>query len=88
MKLYVQHTYENAQKRIDETFNEFAGSAWNKIDLGMSYSLDNILFGLDAENILNHNILKHLSYVRDPFASGMRVIEPGVSYRLSLRYNY
>lgn len=88
MKFYIRHTYENAQKRIDESFNEFAGSAWNKIDLGMSYGLSNILIGLDAENILNHNILKHLSYVRDPFASGMKVIEPGVSYRLNVRYNY
>lgn len=88
VKFFIRHTYESAQQRVDPTFSEAASGAWNRIDVGMSYTHSGITFGVDVENLLNHNYSKHLSYVRDPFASGMRVIEPGISYRFNIRYNY
>jgi iron complex outermembrane receptor protein len=88
LKFYLKHSYENAQKRIDEMLNETTSSAWNKIDLGMTYEFEPLLLSIDAENILNFNYSKHLSYTRDPFASGFRIIEPGLSYRINLRYYY
>jgi iron complex outermembrane receptor protein len=86
--LIIKHTYENAQKRTDKTLLEYSTGAWNRIDFGMTYNTNGFTISMDAENILNHNFSKHLSYVRDPFASGMRIIEPGLSYRINFRYNY
>jgi iron complex outermembrane receptor protein len=87
-KIYLKHTYESAQKRIDANFGEKVSSVWNRIDAGVSYDLKNLMASIEVENLLNHTYSKSLSYVRNPFASGMRVIEPGRSIRLSLRYIY
>lgn len=86
IKLYIRHTYENAQKRVDPGLLEAASGAWNRIDLGMNVDYGKFIIGFSAENILNVTYSKHLSYVRDPFSSGMKVIEPGLSFRLNLRY--
>ncbi len=87
-KLYIKHTYENAQKRIDLVFGETASSAWNVIDAGMIWDYNSFTFSLSVENLLNNDYSKYLSYVRNPFASGMRVIEPGITFRTNFRYYY
>ena len=88
IKFYIKHTYENAQKRIDPVFGETAGSAWNDIDAGFIWNYTSFILSLAVENILNNNYSKYLSYVRNPFASGMRVLEPGTTIRTNFRYYY
>lgn len=88
MKVYLKHTYENAQNRIDGSFLETPSGAWNTIDIGLIWKYSMLIVAVDLQNILDHNFSKHLSYLRDPFASGMRVIEPGTSVRVNVRYSY
>lgn len=88
LRFSIKRTYENAQKRIDAFFMESASSAWNRVDLGMIWTHRTFVIGVDVENILDHTYSKHLSYVRDPFSSGMRIIEPGVLVRVNFGYNY
>ncbi len=88
IKLYIKHTYENAQKRIDLVFGETASSAWNDIDAGLIWDYTSFTFSLAVENILNNNYSKYLSYVRNPFANGMKVVEPGTTIRTNFRYYY
>ena len=85
--LYIKHTYNNAQLRVDETVNESTTPAWNKFDAGVMYSTDSFLVSLEVENITNALYYQHLSYLRDPFASGNRVYEPGTTVRLNFRLN-
>ncbi|MEJ2613831.1 MAG: hypothetical protein P8Z35_02645 [Ignavibacteriaceae bacterium] len=88
IKLYIKHTYENAQKRIDPVFGETASSAWNNIDAGFIWDYTSFTFSLTVENILNNNYSRYLSYLRNPFASGMRIVEPGTTIRTNFRYYY
>ncbi len=84
---YVKHTFNNSQDRIYELLNEKATPAWNRLDLGIVYSINNINISLEAENITNAQYYQHLSYLRDPFASGINVFEPGRTIRLSFMTN-
>lgn len=86
INLFVRHTYNNAQTRIDEFLGETTTPAYNKFDVGVSYSYSEVTFSLEAENITNQLYYQHLSYLRNPFASGMRVYEPGTSLRMNVRY--
>ncbi len=88
ISLFVKHTYENVQKRVDVSVKETFGSVWNKIDIGLNWNFKPLLFTAEAENIFNNNYSKHLSYVRDPFASGFRIIEPGTTFKVNVRYYY
>ena len=88
IKFFVKHTYENAQKRVDKSFLEIPSGAWNSIDVGLLWKYSPFVVNVDVQNILNAVYSQSLSYVRDPFASGMRVVEPGVSVRVNVRYSY
>lgn len=88
ISLYAKHSYENVQKRVDASVKETSASAWNRIDVGLIWNYKPLIFAVEAENIFNNNYSKHLSYVRDPFASGFRIIEPGTTFRANVRYYY
>ena len=84
---YVKHTFNDSQNRIYELLNEKATPSWNKFDLGIVYTNNNINISLEVENITDAQYYQHLSYLRDPFASGIDVFEPGRTIRLSFMTN-
>jgi hypothetical protein len=85
--VYLKHTYNDAQTRVDQSLNESTTPAWNRIDIGAMYNTGNILISIDLENLTNTLYYKHLSYLRDPFATGNKVFEPGTTVRLNVRVN-
>ncbi len=85
--IFIKHTYNNAQLRVDETLSESTTPAWNRFDAGIMYSTNSFLVSLEVENITNTLYYQHLSYLRDPFASGSRVYDPGITVRLNFRFN-
>jgi iron complex outermembrane receptor protein len=78
-------TYNDAQTRVDDSLNESSTDAWKRMDLGLDYEFDNVLLTLEIDNITNELYYQHLSYLRNPFASGASVWEPGTSVMLGLR---
>jgi iron complex outermembrane receptor protein len=48
------------------------------VKLGASYSKLSASFVVD--NLLDHYYYEHLSYFRDPFASGVKIPEPGRNF--------
>jgi iron complex outermembrane recepter protein len=87
LKVFFTHKYENVQKRIDIELNELASAAWNSFGAGVRYRYANLSFDFEVENLLNHNYSRHLSYTRSPFASGVKVYDPGRTFRLTLYYD-
>lgn len=87
INIFLTHRYENVQKRIDTELNELASAAWNTFGAGIRYSYANLSFDFEVENLLNHNYSRHLSYTRSPFASGVKVFDPGRTFRLTLYYD-
>ncbi len=85
--LYLSVVYEAEQTRVDEILKEDTTPAWNRIDIGIKYELDNLLLRLEFENLTNQLYYRHLSYSRNPFATGTKVFEPGRSVYLSLSYS-
>ena len=79
--------YEAEQNRVDEILTEDPTPAWYRIDIGAKYELKNLLLRLELENITNQLYYRHLSYSRNPFATGTKVFEPGRKIYLSLSYS-
>ncbi|MEJ2618432.1 MAG: hypothetical protein P8Z35_25980, partial [Ignavibacteriaceae bacterium] len=86
-EVFVRHIYNDAQTRIDPLLGETSTPQWNRIDLGASYKIKSITFSIEADNITNELYYKHLSYLRNPFSSGMRVLEAGSSFRFNMMFN-
>ncbi len=84
---YLTGTYNDAQTRIDENLFETSSPSWLRLDFGFYTKFENFTLYLTAENILNETYYRHLSYMRDPFASGFSVYEPGTTVRITLSYS-
>lgn len=87
VKTVIRHTYNDAQTRVDENLNESATPAWNRFDIKLVYAWNKIKLSLDIGNVTNERYHRHLSYLRDPFASGVNVYDPGRSVRLNILYD-
>jgi iron complex outermembrane receptor protein len=76
-----------AQGRVAERLGEMTTPAWARVDLGLSYALrEEMRLTLDVENVTDALYHRHLSYLRDPFSSGLTVFEPGRTLRLGLQF--
>lgn len=87
MNSYVGLTYSDAQVRVDKSLNETPSRSWYKIDASASYTIYDITLSLTIENLTNQLYSQHLSYLRDPFASGSQVFDPGRTIRLSVMFD-
>lgn len=76
--------YQARQGRVDATLNETPTPSWYRIDLGVRYRYRPVEVRLDVHNVLNRTYRQHLSYLRNPYAAGMAVYEPGRMLSLSL----
>lgn len=88
LKFYVRHRYENAQGRIDTTLQETSTAAWNAFDIGMSGKYRSLAWSVDVENLGDETYSRHISYLRDPFTSGSKVYEPGLTVLMNLRWSF
>jgi len=82
----IRHTYNDAQTRIDRSLNETPTGAWHRLDVGLTYRLNQVKLAVDVTNLTDELYYQHLSYLRNPFATGLRVYEPGRTVRINLLY--
>jgi iron complex outermembrane receptor protein len=83
---FLRAVWENEQTRVDDYLNEMTTPSWFSLDLGLGYNLDKFRISLNVDNLTNENYTRHLSYLRDPFASGFHVYDPGRIFRINLTY--
>jgi iron complex outermembrane receptor protein len=86
-EIFARHTYNDAQTRVDPLLGETATPQWNRIDIGASYKYKHLIFSFEADNISNELYYQHLSYLRNPFASGAKVLESGSMFRFNVMFN-
>ncbi len=72
------------QDRVDDDLQEEETAGWATTDLkaGVKYRSVSVFAGVN--NLLDKNYFSHLSYLRDPFATGMKVPESGRNYYLTV----
>lgn len=85
---YVRGQAAASQPRVDEVLGETRTPRWGRLDVGAAYALGPVEVTADLENVTNALYYQHLSYARDPFASGLAIYEPGRTLRLGLRMAY
>ncbi len=78
----------STQNKVDSDLREQKTSGWAIVNLkaGVSYKGLNINAGV--ENLFDKKYFEYLSYVRNPFATGVKVPEPGRSFYVSASYQF
>ncbi|MBW2712731.1 MAG: TonB-dependent receptor, partial [Deltaproteobacteria bacterium] len=81
----VEGEFADDQNRVDSDLNETQTSSWSIANLRMGGNItEDIKLDAGVRNIFDRNYSTHLSYLRNPFSSGVRMVEPGRSFYLKL----
>lgn len=78
------------QRRIDSGLNEQPTGGWATTDIKAGYSRKGLSLVAGLNNLFDRNYYNHLSYARDPFASGVgfKVPENGRNFYVTLSYKF
>ncbi|MEN3027123.1 MAG: TonB-dependent receptor plug domain-containing protein [Chlorobiota bacterium] len=82
LQLWARAVYAGKQKRVDASLQEQPTPDWFRLDGGMYWQHPWLRLGIEVTNIFNRQYRRHLSYIRNPYAAGTTVYEPGRSIRL------
>ena len=74
------------QEKTDSDLNETKTSGWGVINMRAGAYIGGFRIVVGVENLLDKFYYEHLSYLRDPFSSGVKVPEPGRNFYVSLSY--
>jgi iron complex outermembrane receptor protein len=67
------------QDRVDATLGEQPTPGWGIANLSAGWRTARLTLTLGVTNVFDRAYAEHLSFQRDPFRSGVRVLEPGRS---------
>lgn len=81
---WTTFTYQARQARVDASLQETPTPSWYRVDLGVRYRYRPAEVRLEVHNVLDRTYRQHLSYLRNPYAAGKPVYEPGRIFSISL----
>lgn len=80
--------FVRAQDRVDAELNELQTAGWMTTDLKAGFNYQAITVYGGIYNLLDKHYYSHLSFQRDPFASGLKVPENGRNFYVTLAYKF
>jgi iron complex outermembrane receptor protein len=86
--LEAEEVYAARQDRVDESVGEEPTDAWYITNVKAGVRLHGLRVSAGVRNLLGKTYFTHLSYLRDPFASGVRVPEPGRTVYANATYAF
>jgi iron complex outermembrane recepter protein len=78
-------TAVNRQPLVNSDLREQPTGGYGLMNVKMGFTHKHLSGSFTLDNLANHYYYEHLSYYRDPFASGVKVPEPGRSFFVQLR---
>ena len=84
----IEGLFAAAQDKLDIEIAEEKTSGFAIASLRAGYYYKSLRIFSGINNVFNKKYYEHLSYLRDPFRSGIRVPEPGRTFYVSLRYKF
>lgn len=89
----LEGEFANVQNQVDVNIGEKRTPGWGIGNLYVGYELENnknqsIKFLAGVKNIFNRFYYEHLSYLRDPYTTNIRMPEPGRNLFVQLTMNF
>jgi iron complex outermembrane recepter protein len=76
------------QLLVNTDLQETPTAGYGLMNLKLGFMHRKFSGSFSVDNLLNHYYYEHLSYYRDPFASGVRVPEPGRNFFVQVKYAF
>jgi iron complex outermembrane receptor protein len=77
----------NRQSLVDADLHEVPTAGYGLLNIKLGFTHGKLSGSFTVDNLLDRFYYEYLSYYRDPFASGVKVPEPGRNFFAQLRYS-
>jgi iron complex outermembrane receptor protein len=84
----AETAFADDQWRVDASVNEQPTGGWAIVNLKAGGQLGGTRLYAGVRNVFDRMYYEHLSHLRDPFASGIRVPEPGRVAYVTAQYAF
>jgi iron complex outermembrane receptor protein len=78
----------DAQERVDADLQEQTTAGYGVMNLSVGSEYRNFRVSLNLNNLFDRKYFDYFSYRRDPFASGVKVPEPGRAFTVTAQYQF
>lgn len=76
------------QDRVDGNLGEQPTAGWMTTDIRAGFNFRSLSIFGGVNNLLDKHYYDHLSYQRDPFATGVKVPENGRNFYITVLYRF
>ncbi len=80
----IESLFQATQKNVDSDLGETETPGWAVVNLKAGVKYKNVKAVAGVKNLFNKFYYEHLSYLRDPFSTGIKLPEPGRELFVSL----
>jgi iron complex outermembrane receptor protein len=86
--LEIAENFAARQDRVDRSLGETTTSDWSTTDIKAGFRYRGFSLYAGIYNLFDKFYYTYLSYVRDPFATGEKLPEPGRNFALTATYSF
>jgi iron complex outermembrane receptor protein len=84
----VETILSATQNRVDTDLNEQKTSGYGVVNIKVGGNFKGFTLNAGVDNVFDKKYFEHLSYLRDPFAIGVKVPEPGRTFYVNVSYTF
>jgi iron complex outermembrane receptor protein len=84
----VETILSATQNRVDTDLREEKTSGYGVVNVKVGGNFKGFTLNAGIDNIFDKRYFEHLSYLRDPFATGVKVPEPGRTFYVNVSYTF
>jgi iron complex outermembrane receptor protein len=84
----VETLLSATQNRVDTDLKEQKTSGYGVVNIKVGGNFKGFTINAGIDNVFDKKYFEHLSYQRDPFATGVKVPEPGRTFYINVSYTF
>jgi Outer membrane receptor proteins, mostly Fe transport len=84
----VETILSATQNRVDTDLKEQKTSGYGVVNVKVGGNFKGFTLTAGIDNVFDKKYFEHLSYLRDPFATGVKVPEPGRTFYINASYTF
>jgi iron complex outermembrane receptor protein len=84
----VETILSATQNRVDTDLNEQKTSGYGVVNIKVGGNFKGFTINAGIDNVFDKKYYEYLSYLRDPFATGVKVPEPGRTFYVNVSYTF
>ncbi len=82
----IEEVFASKQTEVDNSIDEEETSGWEITNIKAGYAFKNLKVFAGINNIFDRHYYESLSYLRNPYSSGIKVPEPGRSFYINMQF--